>query len=67
MKVNIYYKSGQKLEIQQVKKTETTDDEIILYIEKRINRYSINQAEVIEQFHYGEEIHTIDGKEGIRG
>ena len=63
MKVKIYYKSGEKKEIQQVKKTETTEGEIILHIEKRINRHAIKQLEVIEQYLYGEEIHTIEGKD----
>lgn len=63
MKVNIYYKTGDIGIQHEVKKTETTDDEIILYIEKHISRYAINQLEVIEQYAYGEEIHTIDGKE----
>lgn len=63
MKVKIYYKTGEQKEIQQVKKTETTEGEIILHIEKRINRYAIKKLEIIEQYLYGEEIHTIEGKE----
>lgn len=63
MKVKIYYKTGEQKEIQQVKKAETTEGEIILHIEKRINRHAIKQLEVIEQYLYGEEIHTIVGKD----
>lgn len=63
MKVNVYYKNGNKKEFQQVKKTETTKQEIILHIEKHINRYAIKQLDVIEQYMYGEEIHKIEGKE----
>lgn len=62
MKVKVYYKTGEKVELSQIKKVETTDEEIIINIEKRINRYCINEAEIIEMFAYGEEIHTIKGK-----
>lgn len=63
MYVNVYLKSGEKIRLDQVKETETTDQEIIVKIEKRINRYNITQAEIIEQYAYGEEIHTINGKD----
>ena len=63
MKVNVYYNSGAKKEFQQVKETKTTEDEVILHIEKHINRNAVSQIEIIEQFLYEEEIHTIEGKE----
>ena len=63
MKVNVYYNSGAKKEFQQVKEAKTTEDEVILHIEKHINRHAVSQIEIIEQFFYGEEIHTIEGKE----
>ena len=70
MKILIYYKNEKEeeerdklLRIDQVKRVETTKEEIIITIEKRISRYAIKQAEIIEQFNYGEEIHTIEGKD----
>lgn len=63
MKVNAYFKTGYRANYQEVVRTETTEDEVILHIEKHISRYAVNQIEVIEQYAYGEEIHTIEGKE----
>ena len=61
--INIYYKTGDIGIIKDVKKTETTEEEIILQIERHISRKAIKQIEIIEKFKYGEEIHTIKGKE----
>lgn len=63
IEVNIYYKTGDIGKIKDVKKTETAEEEIILHIERHINRKEIKQIEIIEKFKYGEEIHTIIGKE----
>lgn len=62
MKVKVYYKTGEKVELSQIKKVETTDEEIIINIEKRINKYCINEAKIIAICTYGEVIHTIKGK-----
>lgn len=63
MKVKAYYKKGYRANYQGVTRAETTEDEVILHIEKHISRYAVNQIEIIEQYAYGEEIHTIEGKE----
>lgn len=63
MKVNAYYKTGYRADYHGVKKAETTNDEVILYIEKHISRYAVNQIEIIEQYAYGEKKHRIEGKE----
>ena len=63
MNINVYYKTGDIGIIKDVKKTETTEEDIVLHIEKHISRKAIKQIEIIEKFKYGEEIHTILGKE----